>query len=423
MTVRDLWTKARDGSPTSRHGKGNRWQATWKDNAGKWQSRTFSKKVDAVRFENTTKTDVERNVFVDPKSGKVSLRTYAAQWLTLQTARATTVESYGRYLDNYILPTLGGSDLGSLRASDIKAWLKDLQARTTTAAAVDEDTPGETRTLSRNTVKQALRILRMVLSSAVDDKLIPSNPATARSVKLKDKLDKPPTKTDGVQVWSINDADRVARELPERWRVAVKLGIQAGLRPGEVFGLSVDDINFLGRELTVRRQVLNVRGRLCFGPPKTKDSFRTIPITDDLVTALAQHVGRFPPIEVTLPYAEPSGEPVTVRPLFSTRESGAVNKNYFSAKIWRPALKCAGIPVIRSNGMHVLRHSYASLMLAHGIGVTEVAKYLGHHDPGFTLRTYAHLIPTSDARSRAAIEAVLKAPSSESNRTRTEQTP
>lgn len=422
MTVRDLWTKAKDGSPTERYGKGNRWQATWTDDAGKRQSRTFSKKVDASRFENSTKTDVERNVFVDPKSGKVSLRKYAADWLNLQTVRATTVESYARYLDNYILPTLGGSDLGSLRASDIKAWLKDLQGRTTTAAAVDEDTPGEVRTLSRNTVGQALRILRMVLSSAVDDRLIPSNPATARSVKLKNRSDKPSTKPDGVQVWSVSEADRVASELPERWQVVVKLGIQSGLRPGELFGLCVDDINFLGRELTVRRQVINVRSRLCFGPPKTEDSFRTIPITDDLVTALAHHLERFPPVQVTLPYAEPDGEPVTVRPLFTTRERGAVNKNYFSSNIWRPALKRAGMPVTRANGMHVLRHSYASLMLAHGIGVAEVAKYLGHHDPGFTLRTYAHLIPTSDNRSRAAIAAALRAAIQESNRTETEQT-
>ncbi len=42
----------------------------------------------------------------------------------------------------------------------------------------------------------------------------------------------------------------------------------------------------------------------------------------------------------------------------------------------------------RKEGPHQLRHFYASVMLADGVSVKELAEYLGHHDPAFTLRVY-----------------------------------
>ena len=42
--------------------------------------------------------------------------------------------------------------------------------------------------------------------------------------------------------------------------------------------------------------------------------------------------------------------------------------------------------------MHGARHLYASVQLEAGTSIRALAEYLGHADPGFTLRTYAHLI-------------------------------
>ncbi|MFD9612118.1 integrase [Streptomyces sp. NPDC059083] len=35
--------------------------------------------------------------------------------------------------------------------------------------------------------------------------------------------------------------------------------------------------------------------------------------------------------------------------------------------------------------------------------------YLGHADPGFTLRTYTHLMPSSESRTRKAVDDVYQA--------------
>ncbi|MFF0229055.1 hypothetical protein [Micromonospora sp. NPDC005254] len=48
----------------------------------------------------------------------------------------------------------------------------------------------------------------------------------------------------------------------------------------------------------------------------------------------------------------------------------------------------------------MLRHTYASVLLDAG----ESIKALGHADPGFTLRTYTHLLPSSEDRTRLAID-------------------
>ncbi|MFF5219532.1 tyrosine-type recombinase/integrase [Micromonospora sp. NPDC000442] len=66
-----------------------------------------------------------------------------------------------------------------------------------------------------------------------------------------------------------------------------------------------------------------------------------------------------------------------------------------------PGHRYPGRPAQRQ---HVLRHTYASVLLDSGESIKALSMYLGHADPGFTLRTYTHLLPTSEDRTRRAIE-------------------
>lgn len=64
----------------------------------------------------------------------------------------------------------------------------------------------------------------------------------------------------------------------------------------------------------------------------------------------------------------------------------------------------------RENGMHALRHFYASVLLDAGENIKALAEYLGHSDPGLTLRVYAHLMPSSQERTRKAVATVFEGP-------------
>jgi integrase len=87
----------------------------------------------------------------------------------------------------------------------------------------------------------------------------------------------------------------------------------------------------------------------------------------------------------------------------------AIEPNYWNAA-WHRALRAAGGRPARDAGFHQLRHHYASTLLAGGVDVRMLADALGHRDPGFTLRVYAHLMPDSADRIRAAIDRAATGP-------------
>jgi len=112
---------------------------------------------------------------------------------------------------------------------------------------------------------------------------------------------------------------------------------------------------------------------------------------------------------------------VTVSLLSTTRQDTAINRSTWNTRNWKPALAAAGVipplpePVegarpsrvwepSREHGFHVLRHTYASVMLEAGESVVSLAQWLGHSDPAFTLRTYTHFMPEAGARGLAAVD-------------------
>jgi integrase len=86
-----------------------------------------------------------------------------------------------------------------------------------------------------------------------------------------------------------------------------------------------------------------------------------------------------------------------------------VRRASFYQRVWRPALKAAGLPAMTR--FHDLRHYYASLLIRHGESVKTVQARLGHASATETLDTYSHLWPDSDDRTREAVDSVLLADS------------
>jgi integrase len=119
---------------------------------------------------------------------------------------------------------------------------------------------------------------------------------------------------------------------------------------------------------------------------------------------LAVHAKHYPPVEVTLPWGTPTGDPTTVPLYLTTTDDLPLSRSKFNPGVWKPAIRATGIPDDRRNGMHVLRHTYASVLLDAGESIKALSAYLGHADPGFTLRTYTHLLPSSEDRTRRAID-------------------
>ncbi|WP_405951516.1 tyrosine-type recombinase/integrase [Streptomyces prunicolor] len=64
----------------------------------------------------------------------------------------------------------------------------------------------------------------------------------------------------------------------------------------------------------------------------------------------------------------------------------------------------------RKDGFHVLRHTYASVILEAGESVVTLARWLGHSSPTITLDYYAHFMPEAGGKGRGAIDALIGQP-------------
>jgi integrase len=358
------------------------YRVRWRDPDGRERSESFTRARAAQAKANTVEADKLRGTYVDPHAGKITLRAYAEDWLAAQTVDPGTHEAMTSRLRGHVYPVLGGRQLRAIRPSTIQAWLKTL----------DPLAPSYRRVIYTH--------VSSIMSAAVDDGILTKNPCAAKSVT------RPRVQPRKVTPWPLAWLTSVHDALPDRYRIITVLGAGLGLRQGEAFGLSPDDIDLEAGVVHVRRQVKLVGGRQIFGLPKY-EKLRDVPLPGSVRDMLAAHLEAWPARPVTLPWVALDGAPVTVPLLMTSRESKAPNRNGFNNNIWKPALRQVGISTTRENGCHALRHLYASVLLDAGESIKAVSEYLGHADPGFTLRTYTHLMPNSAERTRLAIDGVL----------------
>ncbi|TQJ10719.1 tyrosine-type recombinase/integrase [Lapillicoccus jejuensis] len=370
-------------SVTSRVGRDGkaRYDVRFRDPNGVQRKRSFARKRDAVDYAASVGTDKLRGAYVDRNAGRETFRTFADRWLAAQMFAPSTRTRVASDLRNHIYPTLGDKPLSAIKPSTVQAWARSLSS------------------LAPNTQHQIFGYVGTILSAAVDDQLVTRNAARTPSVRRprKDKT--------RIRPWPRERVPVLAQALPDRYAVVVAIGAGLGLRQGEIFGLAFEDVDFLRREVTVRRQVQLADSQLVFAPPKYGKE-RTIPLAPHVADALAAHVARIPPLQCTLPWVEPAGRLEAASLICSTREHKPINRNYFNT-VWRKALIRIGVTPTRQDGCHALRHLFASVLLDAGESIKVVSEYLGHSDPGFTLRTYTHVMPDTRARSLRAIDAVF----------------
>jgi integrase len=386
--IQDLWfSPGPDGKdrPTARHGRGKRWKARYLDHGCHERSKAFARKVDAENFLTTVGADLLRGTYLDPDAGKITLRRYTETWLATRSWDASTRQTTEYRIRKYVLPVLGDRRLDQLsrQPSIISGWSAGLRVSAQTAA-------------------HALSALSSIMNAAQDDGLISRNPCRAGSVRA------PKIQHRKLVPWTAGQVAAVRAALGERHQAMVDCGAGLGLRQGEIFGLPLDAVDFLRRSARVRLQVRLINCRRVFAPPKGGRE-RDIPLPEPVSTALAAHLERFGARPVTLPWLEPGGKPRTETLIFTTARGLAYHRTTFNWEVWKAAREAAGIASIRENGCHALRHYYASVLLAGGVDIRALSEYLGHHDPAFTLRIYAHLMPGADDRARRAVEKALAA--------------
>lgn len=392
MPVDDLWFSSKrlrgpDGKllpaeSTKRHGRGKRYRVRWVDDTGQERSRLFDRKADADRWDANVRADVSRGQYIDPSAGKVTVEQYGEQWRAAQLHRDHTVDRIERTLRLHVYPTFGSSELRRVRPSQIQAWVRD-----------------RSKVLAPGSVKVTYQVVAGVFAAAVRDRLIGRTPC--EDIRL------PEVERSSLIIATPVQVHGLAAALPLLYRPNVYVAAGCGLRQGEVWGLELDHVDFLRREISVVHQLVMPHGKQPhLGPVKTATSKRTVELPQVTAESLAEHIRRHPPEGVEIDDLTDPRRPTrrVARLLFVSSRGNPMQRASW-AYPWNKAVKAVGLP--EGYGIHDLRHYFATLLIHAGASVKTVQLALGHATPMVTLNTYVHEWPEAIDRTRTLVDAAL----------------
>jgi integrase len=328
------------------------------------------------------------NLFPDPPA-TLTFAQYTEQYLPKvepELKRSTYID-YAGCARRQLVPLLGDRLLPDIRRRDVK----DLRRRLRTAG------------FSETNADKHVRILSAILSEAVEDELIPANPALAlgRRRRSKDRAARhkrivPFTAAELAALLETARTHAITRNhqtlFPFRERYAFLLLLaRTGMRLGEAVALQWGDIDWRGGFVLVQRAY--VRGELSV--TKSGKS-RRVDLSAQLQAVLrerfAERFQRVVALDAERQAAlEAEAFAAAAAEWIFPGPDGPMDEHAFRRRTFKPLLVAVGLRHMR---VHDLRHTYASLLLGAGADLKYVQEQLGHHSAAFTLATYAHLLPS-----------------------------
>jgi integrase len=283
-----------------------------------------------------------------------------------RTLKPSTEQTTRSLIRRHLVPYFGSRDLREIAEADLLAF-----ADKTIASG-----------RSVKLVKNALGVLRRVINLAIRDGLIDRNPAARLGEIMRGLANREATEVRQVDAWTHKEVAEIldlAREKEPRVYPVLVLLFQTGVRRGEALGLQWRDVDFERDRVEVRRS--RVRDRT--STPKSGRG-RQVVMSETLARTLhdlqAEQRRRHP-------YADPDGW------VFTSRDGLEPMGETVFSRAWQRLRRYFEPRGIRPLTLHSARHTWATLALQARKSVRWVAEQLGHSDPAFTLRVYAHAVP------------------------------
>lgn len=311
------------------------------------------------------------------RQGQRLVADWLREWLDGKrgTVEASTWASYRVCVETRLVPLLGGVRLAELEPAD---WRRARQV------LADRGLAPRSLELAHVTLSQALK-------QAVRDGLLVRN--------VCDAVDPPKVPRREARALPAGDVAALLAHATGDWRCLWLLALYTGMRESELLGLTWDDVDAGARLVTVQRALVDGPDGLPVlrDHPKSRAGIRRIPVPGEVVAALEAHAHA-----QKLERVRAAAWPDTAGVVFlSARGTPLLRSNV--GRVFRRDCAGAGVARRAREGLHLLRHTFASHLLAEGRPITEVAYLLGHAHAGITLAIYAHFVPGSGGEAPAAL--------------------
>ncbi len=299
---------------------------------------------------------------------------YAERWLEEYAeieCKPSTVAGYRQILKSRLIPQFGIYALDRISREQLKQFFAKLA----------------NAGLSRNTLRNTLCTIRVILNQAVEDDLIVKNPA-ARMGRFT-KSEQPKFQATALTREESNRFLQAAQTVCPEYYVLFLTALRAGLRRGEVIALQWGDIQFGASESDPNRYILvqhNYVNRQ-FTTPKSKKNRRV-----DLSRQLRRSLLELRDQKLLKAFSEGKAAIADIL-VFPSPHGAVLDPDNLIKRYFLPAIEHAGLRRFR---FHDLRHTYGSLLIQEGASITYVKEQMGHSSIQVTVDTYGHLIPGAD---------------------------
>ena len=371
-----------------------KYSARFTDKFGKRHEKYFKTLPEARNWLAEAKyADTHENVFIPTETTVDEFFEFWIENIVGDLAPNTLRNYRERYVAN-IRPVIGRMTLANVKPMHCKKVLILM----------------ESTGYAGSTVRQAYITMGSLLKSAKENDLIVKHPMDGV------RFTKPLRATDDIRFLNREEQQLFLEKAQSSHNYSqYALILETGLRTGELVGLTWDDINWKTKSLTVSKtlEFRYAEQNWRAGPPKTPQSYRTIPLTDKAYTILKElwdnrnRRKESPLLSTTLEYIDRRTglkSKFLMRDLvFINYRTGEPTKNSsYDTHLYKLCDK-AGIPRI---SMHTLRHTYATRAIESGMQPKVLQKLLGHGSIKTTMDRYVHV---TDESMNQAVQQFEKA--------------